>query len=120
MSASIRQLERRVDRLAARAFERSGHVTSARTVAQRELSRARDPAHVRRLENIARYGIDPTTLPRGTLREVKEVDRTGRQISHSVGDPEAVWGQFKLPTRRARFTEDTVRGLANFQRTGVV
>jgi hypothetical protein len=35
----------------------------------------------------------------GRLTEVIETDRTGRQISRFYGDPELVWGPFKMPSR---------------------
>jgi hypothetical protein len=35
----------------------------------------------------------------GRLTEVFETDVTGRRISRFYGDPERVWGAFKLPAR---------------------
>ena len=40
------------------------------------------------------------------LREVMEEDRTGRKISKFYGDPEEVWGVFKLPGIRARLNRN--------------
>jgi hypothetical protein len=45
------------------------------------------------------HAADPANVPEGTLREVTEVDRTGRRISRFIGSPESCWGPFKAPTR---------------------
>lgn len=42
---------------------------------------------------------DASNVPVGTLRQVIEVDETGRTIRKFYGDPEACWGPFKQPTR---------------------
>jgi hypothetical protein len=42
----------------------------------------------------------PASVEGQPLREIQTSDRTGRVISSFVGDAEACWGPFKLPTRR--------------------
>ncbi len=36
----------------------------------------------------------------GVERMVIEIDETGRRIRHFYGDPEVVWGPFKMPGKR--------------------
>jgi len=42
---------------------------------------------------------DAANFQPGELREVKELDSAGRQITRWVGDPMAVWGPFMQPYR---------------------
>jgi len=43
---------------------------------------------------------DPPKYRPGETREVITSDVTGRKISRFYGDPEAIWGRFKLPAKR--------------------
>jgi hypothetical protein len=50
----------------------------------------------------------PSVIGAGQLREVIEVDRTGRRITKFAGDPEACWGPFKqAPLRVTGFDTPT-------------
>lgn len=44
--------------------------------------------------------ISTNSIGVGLLREVKDPDVSGRQISRFYGDPEACWAPFKLPAQR--------------------
>lgn len=44
----------------------------------------------------------PTVVEGQPLREIVTTDRTGRKISSFVGDAEACWSPFKLPTRNVK------------------
>lgn len=47
--------------------------------------------------------LRPIDAPAGMLREISRVDPdTGHRTRRFVGDPEACWGEFKSPSRRAR------------------
>ena len=51
------------------------------------------------LADAQRAARDPSTVPPGTLREIRERDVTGRTITRFIGDPETCWGVFKPPRR---------------------
>ena len=70
---------------------------------------AQDPkvaAIDREIARLQRERSDAATQARaqgtGVLLEVTTTDQTGRRISSFIGDAEACWGPFKLPSRRVK------------------
>jgi hypothetical protein len=51
------------------------------------------------LKAAGREAVLPTNIPPGTLIERVTKDAAGREISRFYGDPEACWGEFKIPPK---------------------
>jgi hypothetical protein len=70
--------------------------------------KALDAVETQILADAYKAALDPTNVPEGTLREVIEVDRTGRKISRFVGSIEAFLSPFK---QRPKFITGFGKGI---------